>query len=128
MFALSDPKKAKHSAALNVLFVGVSEEDTAFLTKGAPLDVVHRSSSFTGDLPLEEEHFDALVLDVVHAKTGSIRSLKQCAATPVFVLADAFQVPQAIQLVKEGADGFLVRGITNPNSFFKLAKMAKARS
>lgn len=112
---------------MKVLFLGVNEEDTTFLTKGTRLDVVRRASSNSTGFYPEQEHFDALVLDAAHSSADRIQELKKSGQTAVFMLTDSPEVPVAVQMIKQGADGFLVRGVTNPSAFLRMAQLARGR-
>ncbi len=113
-------KKSDAPGSLKVLFVNVNEDDTSFLTKEVLIKVVHASSSSSLEAQLEQDRFDALVMNMAGSDSEKIRQLKKSHGTAVFLLADSFDLSKAIEIIKQGADGFLLRGISSPASFVGL--------
>lgn len=109
---------------LKVLFVSVNEEDTSFLTKDVPIKVVHASSPSHVEAHLEQDQYDALVMSVSVPERTQICQLKATHDTAMLLLADTSSLSQAIEVVKQGADGFLLRGVSKPTSLVELTKSA----
>ena len=101
MSACSPPK-------VKFVFVRTCEEDTTFLTGNLPAEVTR--ANYIEEL--KRDRADAIILDSAVASPEQISSLKKSHDTAVFVLSRPETLSHAIDQVKNGADGFLVKGIS----------------
>lgn len=73
----------------------------------------------------------AIFIDIDSAGLSDIRDIKVRSRehnVPVFVLAHASEVPIAIQYVRNGAQGFLVKDLSDSDSLLKLMEYATIQS
>ena len=116
MSAISPSEKRSYT------FVSTSEEDTTFLTRDSSAQV-KRAGSLKD---IEQVPEGIVVVDACAVSAAEIQELQRSPDTAVIVLADLKNVPVAIEHVRNGADGFLVKGISGPEALESLARYAKA--
>ena len=113
---------------LKVMFVNSSEEDTKFLTRGLPIDVIQASSLESAKCEIEKQPVDGVFVDVGSLPEGEATGIRtsQLASLPVVILAGITELMRAIEQVKKGASGFLVKGVSDSASVIRLMQYAHA--
>lgn len=113
-----------------VLFLNKNDEDTAYLTRDLPMEVVRAARIEDVRREIYEGQIDGVVMDVASTRPKDILAFRENTsgpAIPLFVLADTDELPLAIEYVKLGAQGFLVKGLSDSDSVLKLMQYATSQ-
>ncbi len=111
----------------SILFLNKREEDTTFLTRDLPMGVVRTEDLNEAQRELENEQIKGIFIDVASAEPSDILSLRRNSSRrdiPIFILASPEELPLAIEYVKLGAQGFLIKGLSDSDSILKLMQYA----
>jgi FixJ family two-component response regulator len=79
---------------------------------------------------MEHAQVRGVFIDVASADPGDIVDLRKnlrLKEVPIFILANSSEVPLAIEYVKRGAQGFLVKGLSDSDSVLKLMQYATSQ-
>ncbi|MBA4147836.1 MAG: hypothetical protein H0X66_06940 [Verrucomicrobia bacterium] len=116
------------------LFVNDCKEETRFLTSGLPVRVIQTEHLDTAKEEMKSQSLSGIFIDIAFVQPGDIADIKSRSLSrshqhdvPVFVLAHAAEVSAAIQYVRQGAQGFLVKGLSDSGSVQKLMEYATSQ-
>ena len=113
-----------------VLFVNGSKEETSFLTRGLPVKVIQTDHLEGATEEMKTQPLRGIFIDIASAQPSDIENFKAHSRqpdVPVFVLAHASEIAVAIQYVKQGARGFLLKGLSDSDSVLKLMEYATSK-
>lgn len=113
-----------------VLFVNGSKEETTFLTRGLPVKVIQTDGLEGANQEMKTQSLKGIFIDIASAKPSDIVNFKAHSGQPdipVFVLAHASEISVAIQYIKQGAKGFLLKGLSDSDSVLKLMEYATSK-
>lgn len=113
-----------------VLFVNDSKEETTFLTRGLPVKVIQTGHLDGANEEMKTQALRGIFVDIASARPSDIVKFKACSKqpnVPVFVLAHASEISLAIEYIKQGAQGFLLKGLSDSDSVLKLMDYATSK-
>ena len=127
---MQDPTPEKNgSRQWKFLFVNTNEEDTRFLTKNLPVQVIHAKRLETVEQTIKQHPVNGIFVDMASASPEKISELKKTHDGAVVMLADVADLPKAIEHVRQGdAHGFVVKGVSNSDSVLKLVEFVSKQS
>ncbi len=111
------------------LFVKAKEEDTQFLTKDLPVEVIHAPGWENVEIEIQKQPVQGVFLDIADATPENLLKIKQSQDTAIVMLASVADLPRAIEHVRHGnAHGFLIKGISNSESVLRLMQFASQKT
>jgi response regulator RpfG family c-di-GMP phosphodiesterase len=111
------------------LFVNAGKEDTQFLTKDLPVEILHAEGWESAEHELNRQVVHGMFVDITEAKMGNLSKIKQLHDTAIVMLTSVSELPDAIEHVKRGdAHGFVIKGISDSDSVMRLMQFASKTS
>ena len=116
---------------LKLLFVNTTESDTQMLTKGLQAEVIRADRVENAKATLQREKVDGIFVDVSSLGAAEVAQMQSRTpaqtAWPLVLLTDLAGMPHAIEQVKHGAHGFLVKGVSTSASLVNLMRYANQK-
>jgi AmiR/NasT family two-component response regulator len=111
------------------LFVNAKEEDTQFLTKDLPVEVIHTQQWERAEVEIKKQPVKGVFIDIAEATPENLSKIRGYHDTTIVMLASVADLPRAIEHVKHGnAHGFLIKGISNADSVLRLMQFASQQN
>ena len=102
-----------------VLFVNESEAETKDMTRGLPVEVIQAQHLERIHEAIRHHPIQGVFIDIASIQLEQMEEMGAQTGPdniPIFILAHASEVPAAIQYVKHGAKGFLLKCLSNRKS------------